>query len=230
MIPVIVYPMIPDLLTPSYYAVGQRLLCCSPPAIYTPLPVFSGSCIMVNRKVNACMMDYKKTSRGSSSGVTYVMSPWGKRASQFRFSCVTNAQLELNYYHIKYSKHRPGYNWLLGIKCHISWSKCQSLTHLVISFIHLCNAKPVLLLSGSAEIVVCASYYPLHPYGSSRGIGRMVNLYCYSRVGQHTHSLYLSVINTLCALNLLIKIYLSKTWRERNKSVYQSLLYASGLM
>ncbi|XP_056873061.1 androglobin isoform X5 [Takifugu flavidus] len=26
---------------------------------------------------------------------------------------------------------------------------------------------------GSAEIVVCASYYPLHPYGSSRGIGRM---------------------------------------------------------
>lgn len=79
------------------------------------------------------------------------------------------------------------------------------------AFIHMCNTKPVhLLLSGNAAIVVCASYYPLHPYSSSRGIGRMVNLHCYSRVG-HTHSLYLSEMFTLCALNLLIEVYLSKT-------------------
>lgn len=40
MIPVIVYPVILDLLTPSYHAVGQWLLCCFSPAILNATSCF----------------------------------------------------------------------------------------------------------------------------------------------------------------------------------------------
>lgn len=37
-------------------------------------------------------------------------------------------------------------------------------------------------LSYERQIVVCASYYPSQPHGSSCGTGLMVNLYCCFRV------------------------------------------------
>lgn len=146
------------------------------------------------------------------------MSPWGKRASQFR-SIVTNAQLELNYYHIKHSKHSPGYNWLLGIKCHICRSTCQNLTHLVHS---LTCVIPNLSCSlrkcrdcGVCQLLSFTSVRQL-PWDWPNGKSPLL----FQGWTAHT---YLSEMYTLCALNLLMKIYLSKTRRERNKSFYQSI-------
>lgn len=170
-----------------------------------------------------------KTAEGAV--VEWIMwCPLGAKEPPSSGLVVTNAQLELNFYHIKHSEHSPSYNWLLGIKCHICWSKCQNLFP-NLPFLCIYSALwyqtcPSVSLRKCRDCCVCQ----LLCFTASRQLkwdwqnGKSP---LFVKGGQHTRTLYLSKIYTLFTSNLLINsVWLHLPFKDvRGKediSVYQT--------